>query len=359
MKPKYLLIWDRIGDYHRSRWRALAQITDQHAVFGADLGAADGLYKWENTSNLPGYYLLSEKPVEQPDFWGRIGRFLKLVRQQKINVVCIAGYGRKEYVAFIVLSVVLGKKVILFAESWYGGKSVLNSLKGAFLKAFCKGFIVSGQFAKTHFVNNLGIPANKIQIGYSVVDNAHFASASGTSKPQKPIILCVARFSPEKNLINLVQAFLQSGIRDSHTLKLVGGGPLKHELEALAAGHSNIEISSWLGYNQLPGLYASATWFILPSTFEPWGLVVNEAMAAGLPLILSEQCGCHPDLLDNSNGLLFYTQPSAEGQSLLATLNRLASITEEEMLAMGEASREKIKQFSPETWAQSIIQLAQ
>lgn len=358
MKPKYLLVWDRIGDYHRSRWKALAKIAGLTNVFGADLGGADGLYKWENTSDLPGYALLSEKPVEVPDFDARFKAFKNLVNSQNISVLGIAGYGRKEYLAFLAWAWLKNKKVVLFAESWYGGKSVLNTLKGQMLKRCCKGFLVSGALARDHFINNLGIDASKIRIGYSVVDNAHFASAKNTTKTGKPILLCVARFSPEKNLENLIKAFLASELKDRFVLKLVGGGPLKTELEKLANANPNIIISPWLGYPELPALYASATWFILPSVFEPWGLVVNEAMAAGLPIILSNQCGCHPDLLGPDNGFLFETQRGEGPESLIKVLNLVAGTPEGATEIMGQSSAFKIRQFSPETWANSFIELS-
>lgn len=356
MSKKYLLIWDRIGDYHRARWRDLGTLVGQQNVFAADLGAADSLYLWQNTDTAnPQYSLFSQKPVHEPDLWGRVQKFRKLLIEKQIDVVCIPGYGRKEYILMLFLAKIMGKKVVMFAESWYGNNAVLNGLKGMLLRFTCDGFIVSGVRAAQHFREKLGIRKQPIQIGYSVVDNNHFfQNIDQKSNPQPPILLCVARFSPEKNLHTLIQAFKKSDISKRYTLKLVGGGPLQSSLEQLAADCPNIQFSKWLSYNELPQLYGSATAFILPSSFEPWGLVVNEAMSAGLPLVLSEECGCRPDLLDPTNGFAFNAH---DLQGLISVLNQLNTLTESQLQAMGRISQQKITTFSPTTWAKSIVEL--
>ncbi|MES2389379.1 MAG: glycosyltransferase family 4 protein [Bacteroidota bacterium] len=377
MQQKYLLVWDRIGDYHRSRWKALAEKAGSENVFGADLGAADSLYKWENTSALPGHFQLSKLPVEKRDFWSRVNAFRRILSNEKITAVGIAGYGRPEYLAFLLIAFLTGRKVVMFAESWYGGPSLLNKLKGLYLKMCVNGYLVSGIRAETHFINNLDIPAKRIQIGYSVVDNSHFASkfkgstshnaaASGNEKASqspKPILLCIARFSPEKNLEALIVDFLKSKIADTYILKLVGGGPLQSRLAELAAGNKNVLLSPWETYSKLPQIYAGATWFILPSTFEPWGLVVNEAMAAGLPLILSTECGCAPDLLGPDNGIEFCLPAGKEQKEekmplLPDAINSIANYSAQQIEAMGNASKMRIASFSPQTWADSFIRLS-
>ena len=351
------MVWDRLGDYHRARVRALAAQAGAANVFSADLGAADGLYLWSNSEGEAGHSQLSSKPVEQPDFLGRLQAFRKLLNTHNINVVGIAGYGRPEYLAFMLLARLTGRKTVLFAESWYGGPSLLNKVKGFLLKRLCKGFLVSGKRAESHFINNLGIKARQIRIGYSVVDNEHFA-APGPAKGRNTL-LCIARFAPEKNLLNLITAFRQSSIADSHSLQLVGGGPLSESLHQAAAGCPNIILSKWLSYAELPKVYNAASWFILPSIFEPWGLVVNEAMAAGLPVILSESCGCMPDLAGPYNGPYNgFSFNDAEGvPALTEALNRIAQISEAERQAMGQASAERIKQYSPQVWAGNFKEL--
>jgi glycosyltransferase involved in cell wall biosynthesis len=348
-----LIVWDRIGDYHAARFRALEQQLGENHSFIADLGKADNLYGWANPlAQHPHYFHLSDKPVESFDFFRRIFRFLSILFYHKIKVVGIAGYGRPEYVFMLILSRLLGKRVVLFAESWYGTNVVTNKLKGIFLSLFCHGFLVSGRRAFEHFSQRLGLSPERILMGYSVVDNEHFESARDIEKEN--IILCVARFSPEKNLETLIKAFRDSKISQQYKLLIVGGGPLKQEL-TWAAGIANVEFRDWLSYQALPILYAHARLFVLPSVFEPWGLVVNEAMAAGLPVLVSQECGCALDLVDNTNGALFFPENPLD---LTMLLDAMALRSASELSAMGKRSKEIISRYTPEVWATNFLTLA-
>lgn len=349
-----LLVWDRLGDYHAARFEALRHLLPDGTVFISDLGESDGLYKWKNPlSGDPSYQPLSHKSVEEPDAWTRFQAFINRAIHHNIKVAGIAGYGRPEYNLILIWCKMKGIRVVLFAESWYGENAVFNRIKGRYLSATCDGFLVSGEKAKHHFRNKLEIREKSIEIGYSVVDNAHFASGSKTTTQKQ--ILCVARFSEEKNLARLIKAFQKAKLSEDWFLKLVGGGPLKEELQKLVSENDRIILSEWLSYNELPDLYASASFFILPSLFEPWGLVVNEAMSAGLPVALSEQCGCEPDLCSTANGFSF---DANDEDSIVETLQKINRTTNEERQEMGEVSNQRIALFSPETWAKSFLHLA-
>ncbi|SDL60414.1 Glycosyltransferase involved in cell wall bisynthesis [Catalinimonas alkaloidigena] len=351
-----LLVWNRIGDYHRARWQALAQQLGTDRVFGADLGAADLLYKWESTDQTQAtYVLLSEQPVDQADLLTRIKRFRRVVQERRITTVCLSGYGQVEYRIFIAIARRMGCRVILFAESWYGTNPWVNRIKRFFFRRWVDGWLVSGVRAQAHFVNRLGIDPTRIRTGYSVVDNHHFAQGNKAKDSSLPTLLCVARFSEEKNLTALLKAFRKSRLIDQWRLQLVGGGPQQKELETLAT-HPHTQLHGWVAYAQLPDLYAQADAFVLPSVFEPWGLVVNEAMAAGLPVLVSEQCGCAPDLVSSENGWVFDAEKE---ETLVAVLNQLAEVSVESLRARGKRSQEIIQHFTPDTWASAIVALLQ
>ena len=347
---KILLVWDRIGDYHAARFRALEEAAGKGNLFIADLGGADTLYQWRNPlNNSEQYASLSSRPVEEPDLNFRMQEFKKLVKKHQVKVVGIAGYGRSEYRAMLHWCFIHGIRTVLFAESWYPG--TLDFLKGAYLRFLCSGFLVSGERARQHFISRLGIPERRVFLPYSVVDNGHFSAAQPDYSSR--IILCVARFSPEKNLERLVQAFLESRIsRNGWTLKLVGGGPLAEKLRKSAG--EGIEICDWVSYENLPALYAGAAFFILPSSFEPWGLVVNEAMAAGLAVAVSEECGCAPDLVPDSS----FRFPADNIPALSELLKKIAAFSSEDLKILGMKNREHIRAFSPEAWAASFLKAA-
>lgn len=351
-QPKLLLLWDRMGDYHRARWKAVQQITGKENCMAADLGAADGLYQWGTTAKDPQYIRLSNQPVEKVPPFQALKNFKKTIREKQITHVCIPGYGRPAYILMLLWCKLKGIKVLMFAESWYPGHPIGDHLKGLLVKNTTDLCFVSGKKAATHFSNRLNHPENRIIEGYSVVDNAHFASKISEIPKQTPQqLLCVARHAPEKNLTLLIEAFKKSTINDTWQLRIVGGGPEKEKLQKLSAGH-HIQLDDWLSYDQLPEMYAQASCFILPSRFEPWGLVVNEAMSAGLPVILSDAVGALPDLLSDKNGWPFKHNRENE---LINILNQLAETTPEELNEMGRQSRQIIENFTPDIWAKKVV----
>jgi 1,2-diacylglycerol 3-alpha-glucosyltransferase len=340
-----LLIWDRTGPYHLARALALRRRSD-HLVQVADFGSADHLYQWSE-STPDAVYALSPKPVEAADFMRRVGRFVKLVRSRRIRMVAVAGYARPAYLAILVLSRLLGLRVVLFAESWYPHGPFRDAVKAILIRAVCDAVFVSGQRARDHFRQRLRISEGRLQTGYSVVSNFHF-------RPRQPKrrgsdFLCVARFAEEKNLMFLVEAFRRASLPADRRLVLVGGGPLFESLEAFA--DERVIIRKWVPYEELPALYAGAEWFVLPSLFEPWGLVVNEAMAAGVPLLLSETCGCLPDLLTTKTGFSFDPRCMP---ALVSLLERAASLSDATWRAMSEAAMDHIERWTPDSWARAL-----
>lgn len=352
MNKKILLLWDRMGDYHRARWRAIQDLVGEQNCVAADLGGGDGLYHWSNTGASQQYFQLSHHPVDAVPWKEALNSFKQVVRANQITHVCIPGYGRKVYIAMLLWCRLHGIKVMMFAESWYPGNRLFDGLKGMLVRATAEVCLVSGKRAASHFAQRLGYPSARILEGYSVVDNGHFASARQTPKANPPQLLCVARFAAEKNLSMLIDAFQASPISRKWQLRLVGGGPLKEALQKSITS-PNIRLDDWLGYGQLPAMYAQASCFILPSSFEPWGLVVNEAMAAGLTVILSDAVGALPDLLQEGvNGWQF---DHASSSSLIDLLNHLNTLSPTDLDRMGNASAQIVEGFSPQTWAQEVV----
>lgn len=342
-----LAVWDRMGDYHRARIQAVRKAFSERQVFTADLGGSDALYGWTNTEESL-HVQLSSKPPGSFNF-RRVLRFIKLLSSSHIGCVCIAGYGRPEYLLFLVYARLTGRKVIMFAESWYPSSALFDNIKSVFLRWCCHGFLVSGKRAYDHFSRRLKINEAKIRIGYSVVDNDHFSNSKIKHSRR---VLCVARFAPEKNLETLVRSFSNSKLlSNGWKLLIVGGGPLKKTLEDLSIGKP-VEVTDWFPYKDLPGAYHNSSVFVLPSLFEPWGLVVNEAMAASLPLILSDNVGCLPDLLrDGSNGWSF---KATDPEALTAIFNKVAETGDDQLSAMGKQSPTLVNGYTVDLFATNL-----
>jgi glycosyltransferase involved in cell wall biosynthesis len=219
------------------------------------------------------------------------------------------------------------------------------------------------------YLRDLGIPDHLIWVPYDVVDNDYYRAGGKTVKtePEKwrrrlklssqPYFLYVGRFDPEKNLTRLVDAFAQYVKRteDPWSLVLVGAGEGRRDLlehiDKLELAHL-VTVHPFAQANQLIGYYGLAGCFVLPSCSEPWGLVVNEAAAVGLPLLVSNYCGCVPELLqEGANGYLF--DPTDERQ-IAVGLERMAALPLSIRAEMGERSRAQVDPLSLEAYAGNL-----
>ena len=117
---------------------------------------------------------------------------------------------------------------------------------------------------------------------------------------------------------------------------MAGSGELEQELRQFCAEHAldNIVFTGFVNQSELPALYAASDVFVLPSEHEPWGLAVNEAMCASLPVVVSREVGCVADLVrDGVNG---YTPAAGDIEGLARALRRLI---EDEACGNGKAGR--------------------
>jgi glycosyltransferase involved in cell wall biosynthesis len=221
------------------------------------------------------------------------------------------------------------------------------------------------------YFRHFGVPERKLFRAPYCVENSHFRV--GTRKAEElrralrarldiendaVLFLSVAKFIPKKRPLDLLQAFSQLVSETDHDVHLlfVGDGPMRDELErhihAEKLDHS-VTLAGFVNQSQLPAYYAAADALVLPSgPMETWGLVVNEAMSAGLPVIVSDAVGCAPDLVEQErNGFVF---PYRDTEALASRMNQLTHLSREERKAWGEHSREIIDDFSSEAVAESL-----
>jgi glycosyltransferase involved in cell wall biosynthesis len=111
-----------------------------------------------------------------------------------------------------------------------------------------------------------------------------------------------------------------------------------------------VHLPGFKQYDELPAYYALANAFVHASTTEQWGLVVNEAIASGLPVIVSDRCGCAPELV-NGNGFTF--DPTNEHE-LAARLLEMASLSDQEQKHLGDNSYRIAANFAPERFGEGL-----
>jgi glycosyltransferase involved in cell wall biosynthesis len=237
---------------------------------------------------------------------------------------------------------------------------IAEKIKGLIIK-LCNSALVGGSKHKSYLIK-LGIPESAIFLGYDVVNNNRFNPNIIRKLPNfynTHFFLAVNRFVPKKNLHFLISAYAKyhnQNKENSWHLVLCGDGNLRLELENLITKYklkNFIHLPGFLQQEELLPYFAHASCFIHASIQEQWGLVVNEAMAAGLPVLISNRCGCYEDLIiEGVNGFGF----DPENVQQLTNLMVKMSSGEVDLNTMSHAALEHIQKFSPDYFAQGLTQ---
>jgi glycosyltransferase involved in cell wall biosynthesis len=200
---------------------------------------------------------------------------------------------------------------------------VKGAIKRRVLKIFFSriaGFLAIGTH-NANFYRSYGVPEERLFWTPYAVDNDFFGEqvtnfaeqryllrTKEGIPPEPPAILFCGKFVDKKRPLDLLRAFAALGTGVESSLIFVGDGPLRPAMEDFVASQ-RLERVFFLGFRnqtELPACYALADVLVLPSSFEPWGLVLNEAMASGLPVIASERVGAAADLIRQGvNGFVF------------------------------------------------------
>jgi len=257
----------------------------------------------------------------------------------------------------------------LWAEStkkdFRRGDRWTESLKIGFLRR-CQGFVVPGQ-ASCDYLAGYSVPLGKIFVAPNAVDNQFFEQHSFRVRQQADFhrrelnlpprfFLFAGRLVKEKGIFDLLDAYraLLAGLRREIALVFVGDGPARAELGRRAGDEAGlIVLAGFAQRERLASYYALAEALVFPTHTDPWGLVVNEAMACGLPVICSDAAGCAEDLVQGcENGLIV---PARDIAQLSAAMAKVAADSELRS-SMGQHSRERIQSYSPEACAAGMAQ---
>ena len=359
------LLWMRIGPYHAARLRALAAEVNGagSSVCGVQVASRD-LYEWAPVNNS-GMVMRTIFPNadynELSPYQIRRG-VGTLLNELSPSVVGINGWSVPEARAALAWCRNNNRKAILFSET-LSGSGLLSQARDVIKARIVKQFdaaLVGGRLHKDYVVR-LGLPANKVHLGYDVVENAHF-SASKQLRDSAPIrgkaFLASGRFIKRKNLHGLLAAYAGyiNEVSDPWRLLIAGSGEEDGRLRSLAVRlgiGAHVDWKGFVQYPDLPQLYADADCFIHPALHEPWGLVVNEACAAGLPLLLSSQTGAACELLQE--GINGYTFDPKNRNAITGCMTRMHKLADVERRSMSDASIRIISDWGPERFAHGFI----
>jgi glycosyltransferase involved in cell wall biosynthesis len=299
----------------------------------------------------------------RPLNWG----IMKRLQQGRFDVVWVFGYNRLVNLHAIAAANLLRLPVILRAEPHLHShtrsttKLLVKSMLMQVLKCSVDCLLSIGDAYDLYWKHYFGQDIPMYRMPYAV-DNDFFRERALQAAPHReelrrslglesgrPIVLYASKLQSRKRCIDLVEAFIRlspgSGIDPPAYLLIVGDGEERASLEARVrdSGLSSIRFLGFRNQTELPALYDLCDAFVLPSYNETWGLIVNEVMNAGRAIIVTDQVGCHYDLVhDGVNG---YVIPLMD---VAALSDRLRRLIEDPSLraAMGENSLRIIQQYS-------------
>lgn len=366
--------------YHAPLWRYLARQTgielkvfyfSDHSVRGGvdsefavpvswDVPLLEG-YEWEFLSRTADLANPRQVRIQDPEL---------LLKRGGFEGVLLQGYthGFERQLAAVARS--LGVRVVLRGElTDHGPRPYWKHLvRTAFLRSFYRridAFAVIGEMARRHLAR-MGVSSERQYESPYAVDGQYLESqkSPGSRADARAafgwdagqfVFLFSGKLIERKRPLDLIHAVAKLPESARAALLVVGDGPLM--AEAKDAGERLLgrrcRFAGFANQSQIAGHFACADALVLPSRFETWGLVVNEAFHFGLPAIVSDQVGCHPDLvIPGETGAVF---PESDPRALLEALH-VAAADPQRSAEMGKKAHERIRRFSVERAGSGVLQ---
>ncbi len=380
-RPRVAVVASHVVQYMAPLYRALAERVDLRVFFAHDVDAAGQAdagfgvaFDWD-TPIREGYAFehltnVAARPgvdrflgTDTPEIGGRLA-------SDRFDALVVTGWNLRAYWQAIRAARRAGMPVLVRGDSqletsrgvvWRGAKRVVfPPMLGMFDACLAVGV------RSRRYYQHYGVPDARIFHAPHCVDNAYFAAAAAAAgrEPARAalgvptdadVFLFAAKLIPKKRPIDFLRALDRAAlVRPSIHGLIVGDGPLRGELEAHRQQHATpCTFAGFMNQGQMPTAYAAADAIVLPSDAgETWGLVVNEAMAAGTPAIVSDAAGCAPDLI--VAGETGETFPCGDVAALAARMEALAARTDRQAMRMRVKAH--IERYSPAAAAAGIAQ---
>lgn len=283
------------------------------------------------------------------------------------DALWVHGYASVNALMGIAAANALGIPVLLRAESWLADRTRSRAklaAKVAFFSLLRRGITAAlpiGANNAAYWSHYLGPGLPQFPVPYAV-DNAWFAERACAVKPRldklrqeldiqpgAPVILFASKLQVRKQADHLLLAYRElvrgAGGESQPYLVLVGDGEERGRLQAMATEFAlkRVRFAGFRNQTELPRFFALADVFVLPSREEPWGLIVNEAMASGCPVVVSSDVGCHRDLV--TDGVEGFVYPQGDLPALTSALHSVLA-DPAKACAMGSAAQQRVQQCS-------------
>jgi glycosyltransferase involved in cell wall biosynthesis len=312
------------------------------------------------------FRLLFRGSISNAPLFRRIGALARDLYKNPVDLVIMPGYHRAEYWAMLVVCILLRRKRAVFCDS-----TLVDRQRAAWREwakrwffVWCNGFFCYGIRSKEYLMS-YGVSESKIAYrcqaaalphGYGVDKVLAHYQSNWHGQPDEPRFLYVGRLSIEKGLDDLFEAFCVLYKRlPGARLDLVGAGPLADELRrrviTLKMAHA-ISFLGSKGLEEIAVLFQASTALVLPSHSEPWGLVVNEALSYGCPVVVSSACGCVPDLV--REGITGYAFEAGNVDDLVKAMDSVRHLSKDRQ-AVARQCLEVVSDYTPERAATQIL----
>ncbi|MBS1810948.1 MAG: glycosyltransferase family 4 protein [Acidobacteria bacterium] len=366
------VLFYNIGGYHAARLRAAAAACESRGgrLTAIQMFGSVAEHPWGNLEEQITFPLITLQSASDSP----LTPISRILDELQPNILVIPGWFEPAARDMLQWSRIHSVPAILMSESkrddaprqWW--KEQVKSWR--YIRHFSAA-IVGGELHRQYAIE-LGIPPNKVFLGYNVVDNQYFADTSDHSRQEvvatrqcEPLIpvndyfLTMTRFLPRKNVLAMIQAFAsyreQLGTA-AWDLVICGSGEQEDEIKALIqslhlTGH--VHLPGFVPYQSLGNWYGLAQALIHPALQEQWGLVLNEAAAAGLPILSSRTVGAARELVqDGESGILFDPEDVAD---ITRAMLKFHQLTPEHRRAMRAASRQIVFRYGPEQFAAGLM----
>jgi len=361
------VIFTNFGPYHVARLQALANHCQRLGwqCTGIELARTEADYQWRVDLDhflFKTISIVPDRPLEAIPF-PKLGFWVwHTLDDLQPEVLVIAGYARPAMLTALFWSRQHRRPAILMsetAEQDFTRASIREGIKRTIVSQFSAALV--GGKPHTRYLQKLGMAPEAIFSGYDVVGNERFHPDRIRSLPSphpRSYFLSINRFLPKKNLSFLITAYSQYRKKAGATnwdLVICGDGLLRDDLEQQIRQldlQEHIHLPGFLQQDELLPYFAHARCLIHASLQEQWGLVVNEAMAAGLPVLVSNRCGCFEDLVqDGITGFGFDPTDASQLTELMGKLSTGAIDAQQ----MGENALGHIQNYSPDRFAENLI----
>jgi len=383
MTVKIAVMFHRFGPYHFARLEAASRRCE---IIGVEMAAETKEYDWEKVDGPSTFKRVTLFPdgdsrsASKDEIRTTVNQCLSA---QRPDVVAIPGWSEKGALAALQWCIRTQTPVVVMSESSEIDEPRMRWKEWTkrAIVGLCSAALVGGR-SHADYLARLGMASERVFLGYDAVDNGYFGDRVEKLRKQKAesrnefglpenYFLASARFIEKKNLFRLLQAYASyrklssiSSLPSTNfapwDLVLLGDGPLRADLCRLIADLSlqcSVHLPGFKQYDELPVYYGLADAFVHASTTEQWGLVVNEAMASGLPVLVSNRCGCAPELVkEKVNGFTF---DPFDVEEITGAMLKVSVLTSVERARMGSTSREIVADWGPERFAGGLVSAAE